>query len=481
MPTYSHVHDLDLICVKWIRFFGDAALTSLKSAHAGHRKDLTVNASPTPLIGQVAMGCDAPCVAAVTAEALHRDCFCVAVDPAAVRQQLNAVLATDDAPLPLAETHAHLFASLPVFVPEETIAEMTATIRAISLAVATTAYVTATSAWAPPIAAKDPGSPGGLLGFDFHLSPDGPRLIEINTNPGGLLLNTALAQAQTSCVPALTLPAAASGQHAAIDILLDEWRLQGGLSSETLIAIVDESPQKQYLYAEFLMVQQALAGRGYRAEICDPDELSYADGKLRLGAQHVGLVYNRLTDFALAAASSQPLRHAYLDGAIALSPHPHAHALWADKRNLSVLCNRAFLAHSGLSPDVQSLLAAVVPQTVIVSSGNRERLWATRRQWFFKPAAGFGGRAAYRGDKLTQKTWAQMAETTYVAQEIVPPSQRHVGKDVPPLKVDLRCYAYRGEAIFFAARLYQGQTTNFRTPGGGFAPVFTLRHANVAA
>jgi hypothetical protein len=23
-----------------------------------------------------------------------------------------------------------------------------------------------------------------------------------------------------------------------------------------------------------------------------------------------------------------------------------------------------------------------------------------------------------------------------------------------------------------AARLYQGQTTNFRTPGGGFAPVF---------
>jgi hypothetical protein len=24
------------------------------------------------------------------------------------------------------------------------------------------------------------------------------------------------------------------------------------------------------------------------------------------------------------------------------------------------------------------------------------------------------------------------------------------------------------------ARLYQGQTTNFRTPGGGFAPVFTV-------
>ena len=29
----------------------------------------------------------------------------------------------------------------------------------------------------------------------------------------------------------------------------------------------------------------------------------------------------------------------------------------------------------------------------------------------------------------------------------------------------------RMAAILLAARLYQGQTTNLRTPGGGFAPV----------
>ena len=40
------------------------------------------------------------------------------------------------------------------------------------------------------------------------------------------------------------------------------------------------------------------------------------------------------------------------------------------------------------------------------------------------------------------------------------------------LKVDLRNYVYDGEVLLIAARLYQGQTTNFRTPGGGFAPVF---------
>ena len=33
----------------------------------------------------------------------------------------------------------------------------------------------------------------------------------------------------------------------------------------------------------------------------------------------------------------------------------------------------------------------------------------------------------------------------------------------------------RSRVLLAAARLYQGQTTNFRTPGGGFAPVFFLR------
>jgi hypothetical protein len=40
------------------------------------------------------------------------------------------------------------------------------------------------------------------------------------------------------------------------------------------------------------------------------------------------------------------------------------------------------------------------------------------------------------------------------------------------LKYDVRCFVYAGKIQLLAARLYQGQTTNFRTPGGGFAPVF---------
>jgi hypothetical protein len=423
-------------------------------------------------------GCGTACVEVATAEALHRDCFCVAVDPRAVKEQLNSLLDASGTSVRLADAHAHLFSSLPIFVPAPTVARMTAAVQALTEVVATPEYVAAVLTWAPTIANYDPGSPGGLLGFDFHLGPDGPRLIEINTNPGGLLLNATLARAQRLCLPQLSAPAAvADAEGAAINALLNEWQLQGGTGIDDLVAIVDEAPAQQYLYAEFVLFKRELELRGYRVAICDPTELHYFDGALQLGAQRVGFVYNRLTDFALEAPALQPLRQAFLDGNVALSPHPRAHALWADKRNLSLLWQPAFLARTGLSPEQQLLLASVVPRTELLKADNREQLWGTRRQWFFKPAAGFGSRASYRGDKLTHKTWEQMASQPYVAQEIVPPSQRHTAPGSPALKVDLRCYAYEGRALCFAARLYQGQTTNFRTPDGGFAPVLTLARA----
>ena len=45
------------------------------------------------------------------------------------------------------------------------------------------------------------------------------------------------------------------------------------------------------------------------------------------------------------------------------------------------------------------------------------------------------------------------------------------------MKADLRAYAYAGKVLLLAARLFQGQTTNFRTPGGGFAPVVVTNTA----
>lgn len=37
------------------------------------------------------------------------------------------------------------------------------------------------------------------MGYDFHVTPEGPKLIEINTNAGGAFLNAALREAQRAC------------------------------------------------------------------------------------------------------------------------------------------------------------------------------------------------------------------------------------------------------------------------------------------
>jgi hypothetical protein len=123
---------------------------------------------------------------------------------------------------------------------------------------------------------------------------------------------------------------------------------------------------------------------------------------------------------------------------------------------------------------VATLLAAI-PRTEIMTISNRDALWTKRRELFFKPATGYGSKAAYRGEKLTKRVWEEITKSTYVAQALVVPSERHVAgiETATTLKADVRNFAYAGVVKLVAARLYQGQTTNFRTPGGGFAPVFT--------
>jgi hypothetical protein len=168
------------------------------------------------------------------------------------------------------------------------------------------------------------------------------------------------------------------------------------------------------------------------------------------------------------------LKDAYLADAAVITPHPQAHALYADKRNLALLGDAALLRELGASPQALEVLAHGVPRTVLVDASNAGDLWAGRKQWFFKPFAGFGGRAAYRGDKLTQKVWGEIVKGGYVAQAFVTPGERAIDAATAdkPLKFDLRQYVYRGQVQWNAARLYQGQTTNFRTVGGGFAPVY---------
>jgi hypothetical protein len=188
------------------------------------------------------------------------------------------------------------------------------------------------------------------------------------------------------------------------------------------------------------------------------------------------MVYNRLTDFYLEEPRHAALREAWLAGAVVLTPHPRTHALYADKRNLVSLSDDALLASWGVDEDDRTTLRGLVPRTRPVSPATAADLWARRKSLFFKPAAGYGAKAAWRGDKITRKVWEDVVGGSFLAQELVPPPERLVAVDGAPahLKFDLRAYTYAGEIQLLTARMYAGQTTNFRTPGGGFAAVVVL-------
>jgi hypothetical protein len=101
-------------------------------------------------------------------------------------------------------------------------------------------------------------------------------------------------------------------------------------------------------------------------------------------------------------------------------------------------------------------------------------LWQERKGLFFKPAGGYGSKGTYRGDKLTKRVFGEIMQGDYVAQRLAAPGERAVSvgdAGSTLLKYDVRCYTYEGQIQLVAARLFQGQTTNFRTPGGGFAQV----------
>jgi uncharacterized circularly permuted ATP-grasp superfamily protein len=137
--------------------------------------------------------------------------------------------------------------------------------------------------------------------------------------------------------------------------------------------------------------------------------------------------------------------------------------------------DQATLRAWGLTPDLLADLCAI-PRTVEVTPSNADQLWAERKNLFFKPASGHGGKAVYRGDKLTKSVWTEISKGGYVAQDFAAPSERviEINGARQARKVDVRLYTYEGQILLTAARLYQGQVTNFRTPGGGFAPIFAI-------
>ena len=402
---------------------------------------------------------------------LNGDCHSAVIDRAALDAALR--LQGENFFLHVTEHCPHLFAAAPLFVSFAQAEQMHAVIAAVEGVVNLPAWEERTFSLPQPLPRGGRGAALGVFfGYDFHLNAEGAHLIEINTNAGGAFLNALLLDSQRDVAMPGEAAALDDLEQVFLDMFRKEWRLERGDAPLQAVAIVDEQPEQQYLYPEFVLAQRMFERAGITALIVDPLELESRTDGLYCRERKIDLVYNRLTDFSLQQHLA--LRQAYLGEQVALTPHPHAHALYADKRNLALLTDADSLRAMGVADEVIATLQAGIPQAKLVQPEDAEFWWQQRKQWFFKPAWGFGSRGAYRGASVTHRVFAEVMQGGYVAQRMALPGERMVcakGAEPAPLKSDVRCYVYEGKVQLVAARLYQGQTTNFRTAGGGFAPV----------
>ena len=117
---------------------------------------------------------------------LNQDCECIALNPADITTAFLQRAAVPGMDNQLA-ARPHLFANTVVFLAPDDITSMLNQIVTIEQVAALPGYqhAVATRTNTPP---RQETTRGITMGYDFHMTPDGPRLIEINTNAGGAFI-----------------------------------------------------------------------------------------------------------------------------------------------------------------------------------------------------------------------------------------------------------------------------------------------------
>ena len=293
-----------------------------------------------------------------------------------------------------------------------------------------------------------PNNESVCMSYDFHINAEGrPELIEINTNAAFLGLGLQLYEF-------LNLPNIADNKFngdALLKMFLNELKLVA--APENSVAIIDENPSQQRLYLEFLVFREILRGGGIKSDIFDVKDVS--------SFENYGLIYNRYTDFYLQSPASAPLKKLFNDKKN-LSPHPWDYFLSADKRRLLDWNEQSQIAKPS------SLL-----NTYDLGKYDREEIWKIRKNLFIKPKTSYGSKQVYKAGNMSRRMFDEIYGDGFIAQQLSSPSEIKVELQgvAQSFKYDLRCYTYEDDLQLIIARLYQGQTTNLKTIGGGFAAI----------
>ncbi|MDB5972165.1 MAG: hypothetical protein JWQ90_4615 [Hydrocarboniphaga sp.] len=299
-----------------------------------------------------------------------------------------------------------------------------------------------------------------LLSYDVHPMPDGPVLIEVNTNAGGVLTAMQAARNGNECC--------ADWEHGQLEArLLALFRrdLLGLDRDRTgIVAIVDDSLAAQPLLAEMRALADLMRPFAAEVLVLDAADLNYHDGRLRHGETAIDRVYWRSTDFLLTEPGHASVRRAVLEKSTILAPSPEAYEAIADKRRLV-----EWSVQPELATDAITGLSFRIAETLPMNTRTVEAWYADRSEWVFKPVSGYASRGVYIGKSISRRKLAELPADDYLAQRYAP--HPVIDRDGRQWKYDVRFFADRGQVIGAAARVFQGQVVGMREPGSGFAPL----------
>lgn len=360
-----------------------------------------------------------------------------------------------------------------VQLPARSLRQMVAVVRTLDRLSHDPVYRQTVYGQVPQVARFDPGHEAVMMCYDFHLTGDQARLIEVNTNAGGSLL------AYLACFPTeneqrTNLPSKL--RHRLLKMFSDDFSsyTSGKKAGPEHMVIMDEAPEEQHLYPEMRAFADMLNHSGIPTEIVDPKQLHVSHDGVWLKDRRIDMIYNRHCDFYLESSPLAHIRQAYLSRSVCLSPNPHLYGLLADKRRMILWSNPLERNRWEIAEREKALLDEIVPKAYLLADLNAETIWSERKGYAFKPVDSFGSKGVLLGDKMSRTRFEQLPPEMTLVQELMAPSLTPVDQD-KPMKTDLRLYAYRDRILGLTARLYHGQVTNLRTPGGGFARVRTYR------
>jgi hypothetical protein len=170
---------------------------------------------------------------------------------------------------------------------------------------------------------KSPKVNGGILSsYDFHLIGDIPKLIEINTNAGGLFLNYKLLQLAKPCCGNTKVQDISNFEEKIVNMFRREFALKSGGKEELLtVAIMDENIQEQFLYPEILICKEILEKDEIQTFMVDSKDIEVKINTAYYKDVKIDLIYNRNTDFYFKKLDNKKFLEVLETQALLFLPH----------------------------------------------------------------------------------------------------------------------------------------------------------------